>query len=114
MLGSLILILGWQQIMLAWRARPQQTKGKFKMIFVSTNRDMIPDYLAELMWNQQFNEHSNFYSWIQVTQLYPELPGKSTTFFKSTHLLICMVDVLADFEDRISLVNKKARFLSCF
>ena len=39
----------------------QQAKAKFKSMFGPTNRDMIPDYLAEFMWNQRFKEHSYFH-----------------------------------------------------
>ena len=50
-----------------WR----RTKAKFKSIFGPTNRDMIPDYLTEFMWNQRFNELSYFHFWTQVTQQDP-------------------------------------------
>ena len=46
----------------------QQAKAKFKSMFGPTNRDMIPDYLIEFMWNQRFKEHSYFHFWTQVTQ----------------------------------------------
>ena len=49
----------------------QRAKAKFKSMFGPTNRDMIPDYLAEFMWNQRFKEHSYFHFWSQVTQQYP-------------------------------------------
>ena len=49
----------------------QRAKAKFKSMFGPTNRDMIPDYLAEFMWNQRFKEHSYFHFWTQVTQQYP-------------------------------------------
>ena len=48
----------------------QQVKAKFKSMFGPTNCDMIPDYLAEFMWNQRFKEHSYFHFWTQVTQQY--------------------------------------------
>ena len=40
-------------------------------MFAPTNRNMIPDYLAEFMWDQRFKEHSYFHFWIQVTKKYP-------------------------------------------
>ena len=49
----------------------QWAKAKFKLKFGPINRDMIPDYLAEFMWNQRFKEHSYFYFWTQTTQQYP-------------------------------------------
>ena len=48
----------------------QWAKAKFKSMFDATNHDMIPDYLAEFMWNQKFKEHSYFHFWMQVTQQY--------------------------------------------
>ena len=57
----------------------QWAKAKFKSMFGPTNRDMIPDYLAEFMWDQRFKKHSYFHFWTQVTQQYPvyELNGKN-------------------------------------
>ena len=49
----------------------QWAKVKFKSKFGPINCDMIPDYLAEFMWNQRFKEHSYFYFWTQTTQQYP-------------------------------------------
>ena len=49
----------------------QWAKAKFKSKFGPTNHDMIPDYLAEFMWNQRFKEHSYFHFWTQVTHQYP-------------------------------------------
>ena len=49
----------------------QRAKAKFKSMFGPTNRDMIPDYLAEFIWNQRFKEHYYFHFWTQVTQQYP-------------------------------------------
>ena len=36
----------------------QRAKAKFKSMFGTTNRDMVPDYLGGFMWNQRFKEHS--------------------------------------------------------
>ena len=41
----------------------QRAKAKFKSMFGPTKRDMIPDYLAEFVWNQKFKEHSYFHFW---------------------------------------------------
>ena len=49
----------------------QQAKPKVKSMFGPTNRDMVPDYLTEFMWNQRFKENSFFHFWTQVTQQYP-------------------------------------------
>ena len=49
----------------------QRTKAKFKSILGPTNRDKIPHYLTEFMWNQRFNELSYFHFWTQVTQQDP-------------------------------------------
>ena len=32
----------------------QRAKAKFKSMFGPTNRDMVPDYLVQFMWNQRF------------------------------------------------------------
>ena len=36
----------------------QLAKVKFKSMFGPTNRDMVPDFLTEFMWNQRFKEDS--------------------------------------------------------
>ena len=49
----------------------QRAKTKFKAQHGSTNREMIPDYLAEFMWFQRFGESPFFNFWNQVaTDLY--------------------------------------------
>ena len=49
----------------------QRAKNKFKAQHGPTNRDMIPDYLAEFMWNQRFGDNPFFHLWHQVaTDLY--------------------------------------------
>ena len=48
----------------------QQAKVKFKSKFSPNNRDIIPDYLAEIIWNQQLKEHSYFQFWTQLNQMY--------------------------------------------
>ena len=65
----------------------QRVKAKLKSMCSPTNRAMTPDYLAEIMWNQRFKEHSYFRFWTQVTQLHLyELHGKNMTFFKCIDL----------------------------
>ena len=49
----------------------QRSKAKFKAMFGPTNRDMIPDYLSEFMWNQRFKDNGFFHFWDQVSQIYP-------------------------------------------
>ena len=46
----------------------QKSKSKFKSMYGATNRDMIPDYLAELMWSQRFGKtnHPFFNFWMQI------------------------------------------------
>ena len=61
-------------------AKWQRAKVKFKSMFAPTNRDMIPDYSAEFMWNQIFKEHSYFHFWTQVTQQYPVKKVKKRLF----------------------------------
>ena len=49
----------------------QRAKNKFKAQHGPTNRDMIPDYLVEFMWNQRFGDNPFFHLWHQVaTDLY--------------------------------------------
>ena len=49
----------------------QRAKAKFKAMFGPTNREMIPDYLAEFMWMQRFRDHPFYHFWTQVaTDLY--------------------------------------------
>ena len=49
----------------------QRAKNKVKAQHGPTNRDMIPDYLAEFMWNQMFGDNPFFHVWHQVaTDLY--------------------------------------------
>jgi len=49
----------------------QRAKTKFKAQHGSSNREMIPDYLAEFMWFQRFGESPFFHFWNQVaTDLY--------------------------------------------
>lgn len=48
----------------------QQAKVKFKSKFSPNNPDVIPDYLAEIIWNQQLKEHSYFQFWTQLNQMY--------------------------------------------
>ena len=46
----------------------QKSKSKFKSMYGPTNRDMIPDYLAEFMWSQRFGKtnHPFFNFWMQI------------------------------------------------
>ena len=46
----------------------QRAKTKFKAQHGSTNREMIPDYLAEFMWFQQFGENPFFNFWTKWQQ----------------------------------------------
>ena len=76
-----ILILGWQQTMS--RQCGTRLNQKSKSMFGPINWNMIPDYLAEFMWNQRFNEHSHFHFWTKVTQQYPFwTPQQKYGFFK--------------------------------
>ena len=46
----------------------QKSKSKFKSMYGPTNREMIPDYLAEFMWSQRFGKtnHPFFNFWMQI------------------------------------------------
>ncbi len=49
----------------------QRAKAKFKAMFGPSNRDIIPNYLAEFMWMQRFREHAFYHFWQQIaTELY--------------------------------------------
>ncbi|XP_065064355.1 uncharacterized protein LOC135690664 [Rhopilema esculentum] len=49
----------------------QRAKNKFKSQHGSTNRELIPDYLAEFMWLQRFKESPFYHLWHQIaTELY--------------------------------------------
>ena len=49
----------------------QRAKAKFKAMYGPTNRQMVPDYLAEFMWMQRFVGHAFYHFWHQIaTDLY--------------------------------------------
>ena len=65
----------------------QRARRKFKSMFITTNCDMISDYLAEFMWNQRFKEYSYFILELKLpNSTLHELHGKNMAFFKSTDL----------------------------
>ena len=44
----------------------QRAKAKFGAMYGLTNQEMVPDYLAELMWMQKCVGHAFYYFWHQI------------------------------------------------